>query len=99
MVKMMVRESWQRAEWTIAFTAVRSLLAFLCLEYWFLETSPKLSSPGLGAIYLINWHGTTVYLTAAQELDTNALFWGSIMLFLIALCVRVAEGFFNQRRN
>jgi hypothetical protein len=53
-VKMMVRESWERAEWTLAFTAVCSLLAFLCLEYWFFETSPKLSSPGLGAIYPIN---------------------------------------------
>jgi hypothetical protein len=50
------------------------MLAFLRLGSWFLKTSPKSSDPALGAIYPINWHGTTVYVTAVQELESNSLF-------------------------
>jgi hypothetical protein len=85
----MTRASWRRAEGVLACAAVCSLLAFLCLEFWFFKTSPKSSDSALGAIYPINWHGTIVYVTPVQQLETDALFWGSVALFLTALAIEL----------
>jgi hypothetical protein len=41
----------------------------------------------LGAIHPVNWHGTTVYITAIQQLETDVLFWGSAVLFAVASVV------------
>jgi hypothetical protein len=61
-----------------------SLLSFGLLEFWFLRTAP--SNPGSGAIHAIKWHGaSTVYLTDAQQLETDTLFWGGPVLLLVAI--------------
>ena len=81
------------------FAGICLLLAFLGLESWFLKILPKSSSQALGAIYPINWNGRIAYATAGQELESNALFWGSAVLLLSAICIHVAERFLNQRAN
>ena len=57
------------------------------LEVWFLKTAP--ANPVFGGIHAIKWHGTIVYLTDAQQLQIDTLFWGGPVLLLIALGVNL----------
>ena len=84
---IMTRENWQWIERALGGAALFSLLAFWLLEFWFFKTLPKSSDPALGAIHPVNWHGTTVYITTIQQLETDVLFWGSAVLFAVALVV------------
>jgi len=79
----MARKSWKWAERAAVLAGVSSLVSFGLLEYWFLRTAT--ATPSLGATHAIKWHGATVYLTAAQQLETDALFWGGPVLLLIAV--------------
>jgi hypothetical protein len=81
----MTRESWRWTERALVAAALLSLLAFWLLELWFLKTAPQSSNPDLGAIYPVVWRGTTVYVTAVQQLETDALFWGGPPLLIVAL--------------
>jgi hypothetical protein len=75
-----------------ALAACLSLLSFGILEYWFLKTAP--SNPVSGAIHAIKWHGTTVYLTDAQQLQADILFWAGPVLLLIALVLNLGSNLF-----
>ena len=67
--------------------ALSSLAAFWFLEYLFFKTSPKLKNQALGAINPINWHGIIVYVTAAQQFETDALFWGGVTLLMATVAI------------
>jgi hypothetical protein len=92
----MTRKGWQREEWALAIAATCSLLAFWGLEVWFLKISPKSKDPALGAIYPIDWHWTTIFVTAVQELASNTLFWGAVVLFLVALIIELRIKLFRE---
>jgi hypothetical protein len=83
----MTRESWQRTKRALVVAALSSLAAFWLLEFWLFRTSPKLKNQALGAINPINWHGTIVYVTAAQQFETDALFWGGVTLLMAAVTI------------
>lgn len=83
----MTRENWQWIERTLGAAALFSLVGYWLLEFWFFKTLPRSSDPALGAIHPVNWHGTLVYITAVQQLEATALFWGSAVLFAAALVV------------
>jgi len=67
----------------------RNMLAFSFgfLEYWFFKTASN--TPVSGATHAIKWHAKTIYLTDAQQLETDALFWGGVLLFLAAVAVNL----------
>jgi hypothetical protein len=60
------------------------------------ENLPKSNDPALGAIYPIDWHWTTIYVTAVQELASNTLFWGAVVLFLVALIIELRIKLFRE---
>jgi len=74
----MTRKIWRWAERGLVIAASLSLLSFAVLEGWILKTAP--TDPNLIATRAIKWRGTTIYLTAAQQLETDILFWGIIYL-------------------
>jgi len=78
----------------VVLTACLSLLSFGILEYWFLETAPR--NPVFGAIHAIKWHGTTVYLTDAQQLTATS-YLGSPVLLLVALGLNLGSNVFPKR--
>jgi hypothetical protein len=90
----MTRNFWRWTEKAVVLTACLSLLSFGILEYWFLETAP--SNPVFGAIHAIKWHGTTVYLTDAQQLKADLLFWGGPVLLLVALGLNLGSNLFHK---
>lgn len=90
----MTREIWRWAERAVVLAALLSLLSFGVLEIWFLKTAP--SNPGSGAIHAIRWHGATVYLTDAQQLETDTLFWGGPVLLLVALGLKLWVNLFRN---
>jgi hypothetical protein len=90
----MTRAAWQWSGQALVFAALCSLVAFALLEYWFFQTSPRSIDPTLGAIYPMNWRKTTVYVTAAQHLETDALFWGGVLLFLAAVATNLRTKLF-----
>jgi hypothetical protein len=52
-----------------------SFIGFGLLEYWFVKTAPH--APYQGATHAIKWPAMTIYLTDAQQLETDTLFWGA----------------------
>jgi hypothetical protein len=85
----MAREGWQCWEKMLSGTAFLAFAGFTLLQFWFWKMSPRASDSGLGAIYPLNWHGTLVYLTAFQQAVSDALFYGSGVLFLAAVLIDV----------
>jgi hypothetical protein len=79
----MTRAAWRWAAKAFVVAAICSLLSFGFLEYWFLKTAP--TNPVSGANHAIKWHTTTIYLTNAQQLETDVLFWGGPVLLLVAI--------------
>jgi hypothetical protein len=89
----MKRDIWWWLERALVVAALLSIVSFGLLEFWFFKTSP--GRPGVDAILPVNWHGTIVYVTAAQQLETDALFWGGPALLLLALGLSLCAGFAN----
>ncbi|MGO8913027.1 MAG: hypothetical protein ACLQDM_27395 [Bradyrhizobium sp.] len=83
----MTRKIWGWAERALVLAALLSLLFFGVLEFWFFKTAP--TNPSLIAIHAIKWRGTTGYLTAAQQLETDTLFWGGAVLLLVAIVLNL----------
>jgi hypothetical protein len=78
---------WRWAERGLVAAAVCSMISCVLLEVWFLKTAP--TTPVFGGIHAIKWHGTIVYLTDAQQLQIDTLFWGGPVLLLMALGVNL----------
>jgi hypothetical protein len=89
----MTRTIWRWVERAVVLAALLSLLSYGVLEVWFLETAPR--NPGSGAVHAIKWHGTTVYLTDAHQLETDTLFWVGPVLLLVALGLNLWVKFRN----
>ena len=94
--KHMKLGGWRSIELALVVAAICSLIAFWLAEIWLLKTSPKSSNEALGAIYPANWHGTTVYVTAVQQFETDALFWGGPLLLIAALLVSLGRNVFSE---
>jgi hypothetical protein len=84
----MKRKIWKWAERAAVLAGVSSLLSFGALEYWFSKTTSI--APVLGAAHAIKWHAKTVYLTEAQQFETDTLFWGGPVFLLIAVGLNFA---------
>jgi hypothetical protein len=79
----MTRAAWRWTGKAFVVAAICSLLSFGLLEYWFFKTAP--TAPVPGATHAIKWRAKTIYLTDAQQLETDTLFWGGPILFLVAV--------------
>jgi len=91
---VMTQKMWRLTVRALVLAAAISLLSFVVLEVWFLKTAP--SDSGLIASHAIKWRETTVYLTAAQQLETDTLFWGGSVLLLVAIMLNL---WINLSRN
>ena len=74
--------------------AICSIIFYILLELWLLETAP--TNPVLGATHAIKWQRTIIYLTDAQQLQTDLLFWGGPVLLLIAVGVNLLSKSFSK---
>jgi hypothetical protein len=83
----MTRAAWRWAGKALVAAAICSLLSFGFLEYWFFRTAS--STPVSGATHAIKWHAKTIYLTESQQLETDTLFWGGVLLFLAAVAANL----------
>jgi hypothetical protein len=83
----LTRAAWQWLARGLATAGACSFLGFALLEYWFVKTASQ--TPYLAATHAIKWRATTIYLTDAQQLETDTLFWGGMLLFLAAVAANL----------
>jgi hypothetical protein len=89
MAEIMNRERWQRAEKVLGVLAFFSFSAFVFLQLCFCNYSARSIDLASGAVNLINCHGTRIYLTNLEQLLSNALLFGSIVLVAPAIAIEV----------
>jgi hypothetical protein len=85
----MNRERWQRVEKVLGTLAFLSFSAFVFLQLWFCGYSSRLIDLASGAVNLMNCHGTRIYLTNLEQLLSNALLFGSMVLVAAAIAIEV----------
>lgn len=90
----MTQKLWRWAERAAVPASFASIVAYGILEVWFLKNAP--TEPVAGAAHAIKWRGATIYLTDAQQLATDILFWGGPLLLLAAVFVNLGRKCFWQ---
>jgi hypothetical protein len=91
----MTQKIWRLAERATVAAAFVSLIAYGTLEFWFLKSAPTESI--VGATHAIKWRGATIYLTDAQQVTADILFWGGSLLLLAAVFVNLGGKWFGKR--
>jgi hypothetical protein len=71
-----------------------SFAGFGALEYWFVKTAPQ--TPYSGGAHAIKWNAATIYLADAQQLETDCLFWGGMLLLLAAVAANLRFKMFSN---
>jgi hypothetical protein len=92
----MTRAAWRWMQKELVAAAICSLLSFGSLEYWFFKTAP--TAPVSSAPHAIKWSKATIYLTDAQQRETDTLFWSGPVLLLVAIVLNYLGGkWFGER--
>lgn len=86
-MRLMTRSAWRRTARGSIAAGLCSFIGFGLLEYWFVKTAPHTPYPG--ATHAIKWRAMTIYLTDAQQLETDTLFWGGMLLLLAAVAANL----------
>jgi hypothetical protein len=73
-----------------------SLVAYGVLEFWFLKNGP--TEPVSGVTHAIRWRAANIYLTDAQQLTADTLFWGGPVLLLVAVVLNLGGKWFSNRQ-
>jgi hypothetical protein len=92
----MTQKIWRLAERAVVAAAFASLVAYAILEFWFLKNAPI--EPVAGATHAIRWRAATIYLTDAQQVTADILFWCGPLLLLAAVFVNLGGKWFGNRR-
>jgi hypothetical protein len=91
----MTQKIWRLAKRAAVAAAFASLVAYGILEFWFLKNGP--TKPVSGATHAIRWRAATIYLTDAQQVTADILFWGGPLLLLAAAFVNLGGKWFGKR--
>jgi hypothetical protein len=89
--------AWRWLARGLVAAGICSFVCFAILEYWFVTTAPN--TPVSGATHAIKWRTATIYLTDAQQLATDSLFWGGILLSLAAVAANLMFKAVSQRER
>jgi hypothetical protein len=87
---------WRRLEIILGVASFGCTLADFWLWTQYAQTLPSLPDAAAGRIYLLNTHGTYVYLTISEHIRLYALIYSGAAFFLIAVLIDVLKKPFRK---